>query len=110
MPQSLAKILVHVVFSTKERAPLIDKPIEHQLHAYMATIFRDLDSPVLIIGGMPDHIHALTSLSRTHALADVLKKVKGESSKWIKTKGPLYRRFFWQGGYGAFSVSQSKVE
>ncbi len=110
MPQSLAKILVHIVFSTKDRTPLIDKPIENQLHAYMATIYRDLDSPAAIIGGRPDHVHALVSLSRTKSLSEVIKKVKGESSKWIKTKGIPYRRFFWQSGYGAFSVSESQFK
>ena len=110
MPQSLAKILVHIVFSTKDRIPMIDKTIETQLHAYMAAIFRDLDSPILVIGGRPDHVHVLASLSRTRALSDVIKKVKGESSKWIKTKGDPYRRFFWQAGFGAFSVSESLVE
>ena len=110
MPQSLVKILVHIVFSTKDRIALIDKPIENQLHAYMATIFDDVDSPAVIIGGRPDHVHALILLSRTTALSDVIKKVKGESSKWIKTKGVSYRRFFWQSGYGAFSVSESQLE
>jgi REP element-mobilizing transposase RayT len=109
MPQSLAKILVHIVFSTKNRQPLIDPAIEPQLHSYMATVFRSLESPVLLIGGTNDHVHSLCSLSRNYAMKELLQEVKRSTSKWAKTKGAAYRNFYWQDGYGAFSIGESGV-
>ncbi|MBI1746484.1 MAG: transposase [Acidobacteria bacterium] len=109
MPQSLSSILVHLVFSTKRREPLITAEIEPELHKYMATAFHSLKSPALLIGGTEDHIHTLLSLSRSWAMADVVGEVKTSSSKWIKTKGLGFRRFEWQTGYGAFSIGQSGV-
>ena len=110
MPQSLASVLVHLVFSTKNREPLITEAIEPELHKYLSTVFRGCDSPALLVGGYKDHIHTLFSLSRTWAIADIVEEVKTSSSKWIKTKGEEFRQFHWQSGYGAFSVSQSNVE
>ncbi len=109
MAQSLSSILVHVVFSTKHRAPFIRAEIEAELHAYIATVFDECQCPSLKVGGMPDHLHALFSLHRTTTLAAIMEEVKKRSSKWIKTKGDEYRDFQWQAGYGAFSVSQSAV-
>ena len=110
MPQSLASVLVHLVFSTKNREPWITETIETELHKYLSTIFRGCDSPALLVGGYNDHIHALFSLSRKWAIADIVEEVKTNSSKWIKTKGEEFQQFYWQSGYGAFSVSQSNVE
>lgn len=110
MPQSLASVLVHLVFSTKNREPLITEAIEPELHKYLSTVFRGCDSPALLVGGDKDHIHALFSLSRKWAIANIVEEVKTNSSKWIKTKGEELRQFHWQSGYGAFSVSQSNVE
>ncbi|MDZ7288596.1 MAG: IS200/IS605 family transposase [candidate division KSB1 bacterium] len=110
MPQSLSKILVHVIFSTKHRQPLIRPEIETELFKYMASICREYESPALIINGTVDHVHILLSLSRKIALSDLLEKVKKSSSKWIKTKGAFYENFYWQNGYGAFSIGQSGVE
>jgi REP element-mobilizing transposase RayT len=109
MPQSLSSILVHLVFSTKNREPIIVGEVEIELHKYMATVFRELKSPSLLIGGTEDHIHALFALSRTITVADLVEKVKTSSSKWIKTKGKPFRQFHWQSGYGAFSIGQSNV-
>ncbi|HXG66182.1 MAG TPA: IS200/IS605 family transposase [Blastocatellia bacterium] len=109
MPQSLSSILIHLVFSTKQREPFIYPEIEPEMHAYLATIFRECHSPALIIGGEKDHIHALFALARTWAVADLVEEVKKRSSKWIKTKGPEFRGFQWQAGYGAFSIGQSSV-
>jgi hypothetical protein len=75
----------------------------------MATIFRGLKSPSLTIDGTTDHVHILFSLSRVIKIADLVEEVKTESSKWIKTKGPEFRNFHWQRGYGAFSIGQSQV-
>lgn len=107
MAQSLSSILVHIVFSTKNRAPLIRPEIEGELHAYLATVFHECQCPSIKVGGTSDHIHALFSLHRTWALANIAEEVKKRSSKWIKTKG--ISNFQWQAGYGAFSVSQSAI-
>ena len=110
MPQSLSSVLVHLVFSTKRRQPLIDPAIETELHPYFATVFRACDSPSLTINGTADHVHALFVLARTERLCDVVEEVKKRSSKWIKTKGAAYAGFEWQAGYGAFSIGQSNVD
>ena len=110
MPQSLSSILIHLIFSTKNREPFITPAIETELHRYMATIFRALKSPSLAINGTCDHVHILFSLARVIAIADLLEELKTETSKWIKTKGPEFRNFHWQKGYGAFSIGRSQVE
>jgi len=110
MPQSLSSILVHLVFSTKNREPFITPAIERELHPYMATIFREHNSPSLIIDGTADHMHALFALGRTMTVAELVEEVKTGSSKWIKTKGSEFRNFHWQKGYGAFSIGRSNVE
>ena len=109
MPQSLASILIHLIFSTRNREPFITTAIEPELHPYMAKIFRELKSPSLTINGTSDHVHMLFSLGRTINIAELVEEVKTESSKWIKTKGPKFSNFHWQRGYGAFSVGQSQV-
>jgi putative transposase len=109
VPQSLAQILVHLIFSTKGRAPLLCDDIRPELHPYMATILKGMDSSAILINSVADHTHVLFHLSKNHALCDVIERVKKDSSKWIKTKGKAYRNFYWQSGYGAFSVSQSNV-
>lgn len=110
MSQSLAKVTIHLVFSTKNRTPwLRDLAVQQELHAYMATILRDkADSPALVINGVEDHIHALIPLSRKLAIMDVIKEAKTETSKWLKRRIGN-RDFAWQGGYGAFSVSESNI-
>ncbi len=107
MPQSLSSVLIHLVFSTKNREKFITEAAEIELHKYLATTFRACDSPALLIGGDTDHIHALFALSRTWAIADIVKEVKASSSKWLKSK---VGEFQWQGGYGAFSIGQSGVK
>ena len=109
MPQSLSSILVHLIFSTKNRESFITPEIELELHPYLATIFKGLKSPALTINGTSDHLHILFSLSRVIKIADLIEEVKTESSKWIKTKGAEFRNFHWQRGYGAFSIGQSQV-
>jgi REP element-mobilizing transposase RayT len=109
MPQSLANVLVHIIFSTKNRAPFIKSDIEIELFPYLASIFKACRSPALQIGGTEDHIHVVCSLSRTITIADLLEEVKKSSSKWIKTKGEQYLEFSWQNGYGVFSIGQSQL-
>lgn len=110
MAQSLSSILIHLVFSTKGRAPFITENIEKDLHQYLGGNFRDCQCPTLLIGGDVDHIHVLFVLSRTKALANVVEEVKSSSSKWVKSKGDEFAEFKWQAGYGAFSIGQSNVE
>jgi REP element-mobilizing transposase RayT len=80
-----------------------------ELHRYLGGTCRALDSPSLIVGGVADHVHILCRLSRTHTIADFLRELKRESSKWVKEKEPQLADFHWQGGYGAFSVSPTHV-
>ena len=110
MPQSLASVLVHLVFSTKNRQPLIRPEVEPELHPYLATVFRSSDSPTLTINGTEDHVHVLFRLGRKISLAQLVEEIKTTSSKWIKTKGTEYKSFHWQSGYGAFSIGQSGVD
>ena len=109
MPQSLSSILIHLVFSTKRREPLITQAVEPELHAYLAAVLRDCGSPALAVNGTENHVHALFAMSRKATVADLTEEVKKRSSKWIKTKGPALRNFQWQAGYGAFSIGQSNV-
>ena len=102
--------MTHIIFSTKHRRPMIPPEVRADLNAYMGGILRQLDCPAIEINCPPDHAHILCCLSKNIALADVLKEVKRGSSKWIKTKAPSLGDFYWQGGYGASSVSQSNVE
>ena len=109
MPQSLSSILIHLIFSTKNREPFLTPEIDAELYPYMASILKALKSPALIINGTSDHLHTLFSLSRVATVADVVEEVKTESSKWIKRKGIEFRNFHWQSGYGAFSIGQSQI-
>lgn len=104
MPQSLTKLYAHLIFSTKNREPMLDEGIRPRVHAYLATIIRDLDSPWVVVGGVADHVHILFDMGKLHAPVEFVEVVKRESSKFIKTLGPNYKDFFWQRGYGMFSV------
>ena len=110
MPQSLAYNYIHLVFSTKYREHTILPEIEPKLYAYIAGICKNLESPALQIGGITDHIHILFVLSKKITLIAFVEEIKKRSSKWIKTQGTQYHNFYWQGGYGAFSVSPKQVD
>ncbi|WP_278380315.1 IS200/IS605 family transposase [Chryseobacterium arthrosphaerae] len=110
MPQSLVKNYVHIVFSTKYRNDFIDEEIEQELYSYIAGLCRDFECRALQIGGTDNHIHILCRLSQKIPLMKLVQEVKAHSSKWIKTKGKKYENFFWQDGYGAFSVSEKDVQ
>ena len=110
MSQSLANNLIHLVFSTKHREPWLNDAVRPALHAYLVTVFKNLKCPVLTLNSVEDHIHILFSLHRTVALATVVEDVKKSSSKWIKTQSAELTQFAWQGGYGAFSVSESNMD
>ena len=111
MAQSLARLWTHLIFSTKNRFPfLTDKVVRAEMHAYLAEVLRNHDCETLIVGGVEDHVHALFTLSRTLPIASIVKEVKRTSSGWIKEVVPKLAKFHWQGGYAAFSVSQSNLQ
>jgi REP element-mobilizing transposase RayT len=110
MPQSLVKNYIHIVFSTKYRQPFIVAPFEQELHAYIGSVCQLMECPPIIINGYTDHIHILCKLSTKVALMNLVEKVKSHSSKWMKTKDESLLNFYWQNGYGAFSVSPRAVD
>lgn len=111
VPQSLAKILVHTVFSTKDRRPFLrDKPLRDELHRYLGGILAHLECQPVIVGGVEDHVHLLCALSRTRDAATMVKEVKRGSSLWLKTKSSELADFAWQNGYGIFSIGFSQIE
>lgn len=105
MAQSLASVIVHIIFGTKHREPMIHPAIEEELYRYIATICRSHGCPVYKIGGMADHIHILCSFGRMVTISKLVEAIKVSSSKWMKTKGIL--NFQWQKGYGIFSIRES---
>lgn len=109
MPQSLGKVILHLVFSTNNREPWLDLNVRPRMHAYLATICRDLGGELVHVGGVADHVHIVPTLPRTVSQAQLIEEIKKTSSKWIKGREPRYRGFFWQRGYGAFSVSSSQL-
>ncbi len=110
MPQSLACIPIHFVWSTKDRRPFIKSEIEKELFSYMASIFREYESPALTINGTENHVHILSMLARKITVAKLVEEVKKGSSKWIKTKGVDYQNFYWQNGYAALGIGQTNIE
>ena len=110
MAQSLVKNYLHIIFSTKNRQPLIDDYIENDLFSYLGGICNGLESYPLKIGGCRDHVHILCLLSKKIALIKFMQELKAQSSKWIKPMDERYKNFFWQDGYGAFSVTPSEIE
>ena len=108
MPQSLVKILVHIVFSTKERQRTITPQIEPQLYGYISGIITNNGGRMIIAGGDADHIHILSSIGRI-GIAELVGDIKRESSSWIKIQDRRFEKFYWQRGYGAFSIGQSHV-
>jgi putative transposase len=110
MSQSLANVVIHLVFSTKGRQPLLRDAERRELHAYITGILKNNNSPLIEINSVEDHIHILFAQSKNHALSKIVEQVKSSSSVWIKTKDDWYRGFAWQTGYGAFGVSGTHVE
>jgi putative transposase len=110
MPQSFVKNYIHLVFSTKNRQPLLDEQVQPELYNYLGGICNGLDCKPIKVGGYTDHVHILCLLSKKIALVTLLEEMKVHSSKWIKTKGEMLRSFYWQNGYGAFSVNPAEVD
>ena len=109
MPQSLSKVLLHIVFSTKNRQPWIAQHLQPALHAYLAGACRASNCEALRVGGTENHVHIACTLSRTLTVSQLLEAIKKSSSQWIKKQNEAHRQFAWQGGYGAFSVGQSRL-
>jgi REP element-mobilizing transposase RayT len=109
MPQSLAFVLVHVVFSTKDRAPVLNASVRPALYSYLATVARNAKCECYRVGGIADHVHLAVRLSRTTNVAEIVEQLKSSSSKWLKTQSSDLSRFAWQRGYGAFSVGPADL-
>jgi REP element-mobilizing transposase RayT len=109
MPQSLSFLLVHVVFSTKDREPLIHADVRPSVHAYLATVARNAGCDCYRVGAVEDHVHLAIRLARTITVADLVSDLKSGSSKWLKTQSDDLAGFAWQRGYGAFSVGPSDL-
>lgn len=110
MPQSLSNILVHIVFSTKDRVPFLRDPILRlEMHAVIGGTSKSLNCSPIIVGGVEDHIHLLAQQARTISLSDWVKELKRVTSIWAKNRSPEFTEFAWQAGYGAFSVSHSQT-
>src|SRR5213592_3043485 len=106
MSQSLSKVILH----TKNREPWLESNVRPRVHAYLATICRDLGAELVRVGGVVDHVHIVTTLPRTVSQAQLVEQIKKASSKWIKALDPRYRGFFWQRGFAVFSVSPSQLD
>lgn len=109
MPQSLSYLLTHIVFCTKDRTPVLDATVRPALHAYLATVARNVDCECFRVGGVADHVHLAVRLSRTITMAQLIEELKTSSSKWLKPQSPALAAFARQRGYGAFSVGPSDL-
>ncbi len=109
MAQSLSQILLHLVFSTKNREPWINPDIRAELHAYLAGCCRNIGAMAYRVGGVSDHVHIVCTLPRTVTVSKLLEEIKKSSSTWIKQQDPACKSFAWQAGYGAFSLGMSQL-
>lgn len=110
MPQSLARVYIHSVFSTKHRLPILRDDVRESLHRYAATVLQNIECPPVLINSVEDHIHILHELGRTISVSDAIQEVKTSTSRWLKSQSARLSDFAWQSGYGAFSVSCSNVD
>ncbi len=110
MAHSYTNILIHYIFSTKHREKVITDDLQDRLWPYMGGIAREHRMKALVVGGVSDHVHMLVSLPPTLSIAKAIQLIKGGSSKWVHDAFPDYQSFQWQEGYGAFSVSVSRME
>ncbi len=110
MPQSLSLDIIHIIFSTKDRHPVLDPDMRPEVHADPATVARGIGCEAYRVGGMVDHVHLAFRLPRTVTIADLVQELKTSSSKWVKTRSPDFAAFSWQRGYACFSVEPSDLE
>ena len=108
MSHTYTNLLYHIVFSTKERRPFIDAELKPRLHGYLGGIATDIDCTPLKIGGVADHVHLLLKIPAKHSVSEVLRLLKSNSSGWVHGQFSHLKKFAWQEGYGAFTVSASK--
>lgn len=109
VPQSLAKLHLHLVFSTKNREAWLHDAVRDSLHGYTTGVFAKIGCPLTAIGSIEDHVHVLFELNRTIPVCDAVEAVKSASSRWLKTQGDEFGSFAWQAGYGVFAVSSSNI-
>jgi len=109
MPQSFSLVIVHIIFSTKDRAPIPDRDLPRELHLYLGTVARNLDCECYRAGGVSNHVHLAIRLSRTITVAKLIEELKVASSKWLKSKSSATANFSWQRGYGTFSIGPSDL-
>jgi REP element-mobilizing transposase RayT len=110
MSQSLANLYIHLIFSTKNRAYFLHDNIRDHLHHYIGVTLKERKCPPVIMNSVEDHIHILFNLTRTMPVSKAVEDIKKTSSKWMKKQSEVYETFSWQSGYGAFSVSQSRID
>ena len=110
MPQSLTKIYLHIIFHVKTMSPRIDDKHLERLHAYIGQLVNETGCKVIRVGGIADHVHVVCLLSKNETVTHLIEEMKRNSSRWMKSLDPGYATFAWQGGYAAFSISQSVVE
>lgn len=110
MPRSFTNLIYHIVFSTKNRQPLINAATKPRLYEYIGGILRNKGGIAIEIGGMDDHIHILAKLRPDESLSDIMRDLKANSSGWMHKVFPALKEFSWQNGYGAFTVSASQIE
>jgi len=107
LASTFTNLLFHLVFSTKDRAPLLTEGLQDRLYTYLGGIVRDEGGALLSAGGMPDHVHLLTRFKADTSVSEMVRRIKANSSRWLHQE-PAARHFAWQTGYGAFSVSESQ--
>lgn len=110
MAQSLARVHIHLIFSTKNRLPLLHDEVREPLHRYAAGTLKNLNCPPTLINSVDDHVHMLFELARTLSISDAVEEIKTSSSKWLKAQSVRLSDFAWQSGYGAFAVSFSNID
>ena len=110
MAQSFSNMLVHIVFGTKNREPWLKQEVSRELYSYLARAAETFRCPALRVGGANEHVHLLCNLARTMTVAKLVEKLKVDTSFWLKKRGGAFESFYWQAGYGAFSVSAANSE
>jgi putative transposase len=110
MAHTFSSLTTHIIFGTKDRFPFLDAQIRPEMHAYLGGIVRNIQGTALIVGGAADHVHLLVRLKPTMAPAEVLEKIKSNSTRWMRAFGDMRSKFGWQKGYSAFTVSKSNID
>lgn len=110
MPQSLTRVHIHLIFSTKHRLPVLHDDVRESLHRYAAAVLQNIECPPLLINSVEDHIHILHELGRTISISKAVQELKTSTSRWLKTQSAPLSDFAWQSGYGAFGISCSNVD